>query len=73
MSELLNAVLSRVGSFAVAYLVGSAVRDRRTGLRAGLAAATVAATVSWNIGSAVERAEGRTATATPGVATAGSD
>lgn len=73
MSRRLSAALSGVSSFAVAALVGSAMRDRRAGLRAGLVAASVAAVVSWVVYGLVERVEGRTTTETPGVPAAGSD
>ena len=73
MSRLLSAALSGVSSFAVALLVGSAIRDRRTGIRAGLVAGTVAAVVSLVVSNAVEAAEGQTATETPGVSAAESE
>ncbi|UPV99678.1 hypothetical protein M0R88_14300 [Halorussus gelatinilyticus] len=58
MSRRVSALLSWCGSFAVAYLLGSRTRDRRTGLLAGLGAGTLAAAVGWvayGVAEAVER------------------
>lgn len=59
MSRCLSALLSWLSSFAVAYLVGSTIKDRRTGLAAGLVSATVAAAVSWLAYGVAEAAGGR--------------
>ena len=61
MSRRISAGPSWLSSSAVAYLVGSKIADRRTGVRAGLFAVTVAATVSWFTYGIVERAESRRA------------
>jgi hypothetical protein len=45
----------------VGFLVGTAIRDRRTGVRAGLVAGTVAGIVSWSVYGVVEDAERREA------------
>jgi hypothetical protein len=61
MSRTLSAALSGVSSFGVAYLVGSRLRGRRTGLLAGLGSGTVAAAVSWVAYGLAEAAERRRA------------
>jgi hypothetical protein len=64
MSRTLSAVLSWLSSFAVAYLVGRTVKDRRTGIAAGLVSATVAGAVSWLAYGIAEAAEQRHASET---------
>jgi len=64
MSRTLSALLSWLSSFAVAYLVGSAIKDRRTGIAAGLVSATVASAVSWLAYGVAEDAEERRASKT---------
>ncbi|WP_276300665.1 hypothetical protein [Halorussus lipolyticus] len=64
MSRTLSVLLSWLSSFVVACLVGSALKDRRTGITAGLVSATIAAAVSWLAYDIVDAAEERRATET---------